>query len=157
VLHKETFALYRTVSVARLGRLVGYDGVRLTSQNSGLYGPIVHRRVIAMWTMVWWYRLGITPNLSTRALWQPPVLSGGPVSGDMSGASRIMGEGNENLVHPSPWDFKRSLTCPKSYDTGPPALLPIRRKVCRVFVSPLKIHRLGRDRIRDLWVKWQAH
>jgi hypothetical protein len=53
--------------------------------------------VIAMWTMAWWYRLGLTPNLSTRALWQPPVLSGGPVNRDTSGASRRIGEGNENL------------------------------------------------------------
>jgi hypothetical protein len=25
----------------------------------------------AMWTMVWWYWLWLTPNLCTRALWQP--------------------------------------------------------------------------------------
>jgi hypothetical protein len=30
----------------------------------------------------------------------------------------------------------------KSYDKGPPALLPLRRKVCCGFVSPLKISRL---------------
>jgi hypothetical protein len=72
--------------------------VRLTSQNCGLCGPIVHPRVTAMWTMAWWYRLGLTPNLSSRALWQPPVLCGGHVSRDISGASRKMGEGNENLV-----------------------------------------------------------
>jgi hypothetical protein len=35
----------------------------------------------------WWYWLGLTPNLSTRALWQPPVLSGGPVSRDISVAA----------------------------------------------------------------------
>jgi hypothetical protein len=29
-----------------------YDGVRLTSQNCGLYWPVVHPRVIVMWTMV---------------------------------------------------------------------------------------------------------
>jgi hypothetical protein len=86
--------------------MMGWDW----SQNCGLYGPIVHPRVIAMWTIVWWYRLGLTPNLSTRALWQPPVLSGDPVSRDISGASRKMGEGNEKLVYPSPWDFKRSST-----------------------------------------------
>jgi hypothetical protein len=63
-----------------------------------------------MWTIVWWYRLGLIPNLSTRALWQPPVLSGGP---DISRASRRMDEGNENLIYPSSWDFKRSLTCRK--------------------------------------------
>jgi hypothetical protein len=31
--------------------LIGYDGVSLTSQNCGLYGPIVHPRVTEMWTM----------------------------------------------------------------------------------------------------------
>jgi hypothetical protein len=72
-------------------------------------GPIV----IAMWAMVWWNRLRITPNSSTRALWQPPVMSGGPVSRDISGASRRMDEGHDNLVYPSSWDFKRSLTCCK--------------------------------------------
>jgi hypothetical protein len=81
--------------------------------NCGLYGPIAHPRVIAMWTMVWWYRLGLTSQSSIRALWQPPVLSVGPISRDISGASRRMGEGNENVVYSSPWDFKRCLTCHK--------------------------------------------
>jgi hypothetical protein len=49
--------------------------------------------------MVWCNRLGLTPILSTGALWQPLVLSGGPVSRDnISGASRRMGEVDENLV-----------------------------------------------------------
>jgi hypothetical protein len=39
--------------------------------------------------------------------------SGGPVSGDISGASWRVGEGNENVVFPSPWNLKRSLTCRK--------------------------------------------
>jgi hypothetical protein len=80
------------------------------SENCGLCGPIFHPQANAMLTMLWWYRLGLTPNLSTRALWQPSILSGGPVSRDISGASRRMDEGNENVVHPSPMDFKRSLT-----------------------------------------------
>jgi hypothetical protein len=63
------------------------------SQNCGLYGHIVHPRVTVMWTMVRWYRLVLTPNLSTRTLRQPPVLSA-----DISGASRRMDEENENLV-----------------------------------------------------------
>jgi hypothetical protein len=91
-------------------------------------------------------RLVLTRNLSTRALWQPPVLPGGPASRDISRASRIMGEINKNLVYPSPWDYKRSLTCVKS-----PALFPIRRKLCCGFLSSLKIHRLGRVQTRDLW------
>jgi hypothetical protein len=67
----------------------------------------------AMWTMVWRYRLGLTPNLSTRALWQLPVLSGVPAIRDISGASGKVGKGNENLLYSSLWDFKRSSTCRK--------------------------------------------
>jgi hypothetical protein len=48
---------------------IGYDGVRLTSQNCGLYGPTVHSRLIAMWIIVWRYRLRLIPNSSTRVLW----------------------------------------------------------------------------------------
>jgi hypothetical protein len=54
-----------------------------------------------------------TPNLSTRELWQPPVLSGSPVRRDISEASTRMDKGDGNLVYPSPWDFKISLTCCK--------------------------------------------
>jgi hypothetical protein len=98
--------------------------------------PIVHPRVIAMWTMVWWYRLGLTPNLSTRALWQPPVLSGGPVSRDISGASRIMDEGNGNLVCPSPWDFERLLTCSKVLRHGISGFTSHSKEgVVRIFVA----------------------
>jgi hypothetical protein len=75
--------------------------------------------------------------LSTRALWQPPVLPGGLVSRDISGGSRRMGKGNENLV-----SVLLGLQV-KSYGMGPPALLPIQRKVCCRFLSPLKIHHLG--------------
>jgi hypothetical protein len=89
-----------------------------------------------MWTMVWWYRLGLTRNSSTIVLWQSPVLSGGPVSRHISRVSRRMGEGNENLVYPSPTDFKRSL-CSKIL----PALLPFRRKSYYTFSSPLMTHR----------------
>jgi hypothetical protein len=68
-----------------------------------------------------------------------------------------MEEGNENLVYPSPWDLGDLLHAVKSYDMGPPALLPIRKEgVLRIF-SPLKIHRLGRVRTRNLWVQYQAH
>jgi hypothetical protein len=77
------------------------------------HGLIVYPRLTAVWTMVWWYRLELTPNSSTRAFWQPPVLSSGPASRDISGASRRMDEANKNLVYPSPRDFRRSLTCRK--------------------------------------------
>jgi hypothetical protein len=45
----------------------------------------------------------------------------------------------------------------KSHDMVLPALLPLRRKLCCGFLSPLKIHRLGWVWIRDPWVQWQAH
>jgi len=63
---------------------IGYDGVRLTSQNCGLYRSTIHPGKIAMWFMAWCYRLGLTPYLSTRALWQPPLLTGGLVSSNIS-------------------------------------------------------------------------
>jgi hypothetical protein len=68
--------------------------------------------------MVWWYRLSLTPNLSTRAFWQPPVLCGGPVSRDIFGASRRMDEENKNLVCAFPWFFKISLMCRKILRRG---------------------------------------
>jgi hypothetical protein len=90
--------------------MIGWDWrLRTAASNQ----PIAHPRLTAMWNIVWWYRLGLTPNSSTRVLWQPPVLCGGPVSRDISGASRRMDEGNGNLVYPSPRDFKGSLTCRK--------------------------------------------
>jgi hypothetical protein len=137
--------------------LVDWLWVKLTSQNCSLYRPTVHPRVIAMRIMVWWYWLGLTPNSSTRVLWQPPVLSGGPVSRDISGASRRMGERNEILVYLSLWDFKDLYHAIKSYNMGLPASHPTWRKVCGRFLSPLKIHCLGRVWSHGLWVQWQAH
>jgi hypothetical protein len=66
-------------------------------------------------------------HVSARAFWEPPVglLSGLCVSRDVSGSHQYrlvychprrlwsdweVSEGNENLVYPSPWDFKRSFT-----------------------------------------------
>jgi hypothetical protein len=123
------------------------------------HGYIVLPRVIAMWTMVWWYRLGLTPNLSTRALWQPPadLLSGGPVSRDISGVRRRIDEGNENLVSPSPWNFKGPLTCRKILKHGISGFTSYAMEgVLWIFIA-LKMHRLGRVRTQDLWVQWQAH
>jgi hypothetical protein len=50
---------------------------------------------------------GPTPNSSTRVLWQPPVLSGRPVSRDISETSRRMGESHIKWNY-SMWDFKFS-------------------------------------------------
>jgi hypothetical protein len=117
------------------------DGVRLPSQHCDL-GPVVlspddnecepvSRR----------YRLGLAPILTTRALWPSPE----------------RGQGNENLVSPSPWVFKISLTCHKILRHGTFRFyFPSQRKVCCGFLSPLKIRRLSRVRTHKLWIKWQA-
>jgi hypothetical protein len=100
---------------------------------------------------------GVTPNSSTRSLWQPPVLSGGPVSRDISGASRTTGEGNENLVYSSPWDCKRSLTCRKILRHGTSGFTSHTKEGVMWILSPLIIHRLVRARTRDVWVQWKAY
>jgi hypothetical protein len=48
-----------------------------------------------------------------------------------------MGEGNENLVYPSPWDFKEFCNMQYNFTTWDlPALLPIREEgVLRIFVA----------------------
>jgi hypothetical protein len=67
-----------------------------------------------------------------------------------------MDEGNENLVYPSPWDFKRSLTCHKILLHGTSGFIfHPKEGVPRIFIA-LKIHRLCRVRTRDLWVQWQT-
>jgi hypothetical protein len=53
--------------------------------------------------------------------------------------------GNDNFVYSSLWDFKSSFTCRKILRQGTfPLYFPSDRKVCCGFLSPLKIHRLGR-------------
>jgi hypothetical protein len=47
-----------------------------------------------------------------------------------------MGKRNENLVYPSPWDFKSSLTAVKSYDIGPSRFTSHPKEgVLRIFIS----------------------
>jgi hypothetical protein len=67
-------------------------------------------------------RLKLTPNLTTR--WAT---------------------GNDNFAYSSPWDFKSSFTFRKILRHWTfPLYFPSERKVCCRFLSPLKIHRLGR-------------
>jgi hypothetical protein len=67
-------------------------------------------------------RLGLTPDLTTR--WATE---------------------NYNFVYSSLWHFKRSFTCRKILRHRTFSLyFPSERKVCCGFLSPLKIHRLGR-------------
>jgi hypothetical protein len=47
-----------------------------------------------------------------------------------------MGEGNDNLVCPSPWDFKSSLHAVKSYDMGPSGFtFHPRGRLLRIFIT----------------------
>jgi hypothetical protein len=70
------------------------------------------------------------------------------------GASR----GNRQRVRILPFQYlkylKGSLTCRKVL--LPLALLPIQRKVCCGFLSPIKIHRLDRVWTHDSRAQWQA-
>jgi hypothetical protein len=88
---------------------------------------------LAMWTMVWWYWHANSQLIcqsalaATSTVWrschqrhrfQPSVPSGGPAIQDNSAANWRVGKGNENLVYPSPWDLKRSVTCHKMLRHG---------------------------------------
>jgi hypothetical protein len=109
---------------------------------------VICERVGPWWW--WWCWLGITPDSSTRARWQSYQQRHLERVGGMYDGVRILTV--------SIWDTSTDLLhAVKSYDMGPPALLPIRRKVCWGFLSALKIHRLGRVWTRDPWVQWQAH
>jgi hypothetical protein len=91
-----------------------------------------------------------------RHLWQPSVLSGllpSETSLERLGGGRRKWEFSLSF----PVGLTRSFTCRKPYGVGPPALLPIRRKLWYGFLSPLKIDRFGRVRTRNLWDQWQAH
>jgi hypothetical protein len=136
------------------------------------YGPFVHPRVICDVDHGWWYQLGLSPNLSTRALWQPPVLAGFlsaetslvatstvwfPAIRDTSGASgRWAKEMRIEYIRPR-WTSRDLLTCRKILRHGTSGFTSHPKKVCCGFLSPLKIHRLGRARTSNLWVQWQAH
>jgi hypothetical protein len=75
------------------------------------------------------YRLRLTPDLTTRDLCR----------------SRRWATGNDNFVYSSVWEFKSSFTCRKILRHGIfPLYFPSERKACCGFLSPLKIHRLGR-------------
>jgi hypothetical protein len=109
----------------------------------------VYQRARAATSTVWQ-----SCQCQQRHVWQPPVLSSGPAIWDISGESGRVGEGNENLVYPSPWDFKRSLTWCKILRHGTSSFASHQKEgVLRTFIA-LKNSTPWPDSNHDLWVQW---
>jgi hypothetical protein len=118
----------------------GVPGGTLDSMNSfsTLCGWLVQRQG---WRVKGWMwsreqARSAKPNSWLDYLWLPEI------SGEVGDGRR----GNErNFVYSSLWDFKSSFTCRKILRHGTfPLYFPSERKVCCGFLSPLKIHLLGR-------------
>jgi hypothetical protein len=130
-----------------MGRLIGYDGAILASQNCGLYGPIVHPRVICV---VDHGRMTLT-DANFQLVYQSALLACSTVR--RSYHARYLwsewesGRSKLEFSLSAPVGLQEIFTCCKTlHDMGPLALLPIRRKVCCGFLPHLKIHRPGRAR-----------
>jgi hypothetical protein len=83
--------------------MMGWDWRLRTAESTGLlFIPVW----FAIWTMVWWHWLWLTPNSPTRTLWQPEVLLA-ILSAETS--LERLGERAKEV----PWDFRRSFTCRK--------------------------------------------
>jgi hypothetical protein len=128
--------------------MMGWDCLR-TATTGLFFIPRVICEHGELWWLWWWCWLGITPDLSTRALCQSYQQRHLGQLGEMDKGVRIL--------FISVWNTSRDLQhAVKSYDMRPPALFSIRIKVCCGFLSFLKIHRLGRVWTRDTEVQWQA-
>jgi hypothetical protein len=85
-------------------------------------------------------RLVLTHNLSTGELWR----------------SRRWAREMREFSLSIPVGLQEFFTCCNILRHGTFRLyFPSERKVCSGFLSPLKIHRLGRVRTLKLWIKWQ--
>jgi hypothetical protein len=119
---------------------IGWDVSELQPPVGLLFIPrVTCERGQEWWWWWWWWWLGKTADSST---------SGNPSSRDIW--ERVGGMVAEvRISRVSIWDALTDLEhAVKSYDVGPPALLPIRRKLCCGILSS-KIHRLGRVWTRD--------
>jgi hypothetical protein len=115
--------------------MMGWDWhLRIAAMTGLLLVPRANESGEPWW---WWCRLGITCDLSTRACWQ---------SYQQRHVERVggMDEGVIILHIQYLWYVNRSFYAVKSYDLGPLALLPTRRKVCCKFLSSLKVLHLSR-------------
>jgi hypothetical protein len=116
-----------------------YDGMRLCLRTAATNRPIVHSPGDT-WT--WRAMVMMLPAGGNSRLIHQSSLAVLPA--ETSGSKR-----SENFDYQYLRYLKGSLTSVKSYSMGPPALLPIQRKVCCGFLLPLKIHCLGR--VWNLW------
>jgi hypothetical protein len=116
------------------------------SQNRGHHWPIVHPPGDVN------VRAAVVVMLAGDNSWLVYQSSLAVLPADKSGASRRNGWRNKNFAYSvsliTSADLLRAIKC---YDMGPPALFPIRRKVCCRFLSPLKIHRLSQVWTHNPW------
>jgi hypothetical protein len=89
-----------------------------------------------------------------KLLTRPPELSGNPTSRDTW--ERRKNRSSENFAYHYLWYVNWSLTCRKILRRGTSGFTSIRLKAFCGFLSPLKIHPLGRVWTRDPWVQRQA-
>jgi hypothetical protein len=92
-----------------------------------------------METMLEWYRQWETPDSSTRAVWKSYQQSHLVAKQEelLNEMMNLTLQSAVFFVHIS----EGSSTCHKVLQHGLTALLPLRRKACCGFLSPLKIHR----------------
>jgi hypothetical protein len=113
------------------------DGVRLTSQNRG--HQLAYFSSPGLYVSVESH--GGDASLG-KLLTLPPELSGNPTIRDLW--ERVGGmDGGVRFLPVQYLKYLKGFLTSRN-DSGPPALLSIRRKVCSGFLSPSKIHRPGR-------------
>jgi hypothetical protein len=116
-------------------------------------GPVVHPSS-DMWA---WRAMVMMMMPAADNSWLVLQSSLAVLPAESSGETRRNGRRNENLVYPSPWDFKRSLTCRKILRHGTfPLYFPSEGR-CTADLIALKMHLLCQVWTRDPWVQWRAH
>jgi hypothetical protein len=140
------FIIYLYIMILSSG-LIGYVGWDWRLRTVAITGLLFIPQVNVSGQPWWWCRLGITPDLSTRARWQSYQQRRPKRVGGMDEGMRI-----QYL-----WYVNGSFTCHKILWHGTSGFTSICRKVCCGLLSPLKIHRLGQVWTSDPWVQWQAH
>jgi hypothetical protein len=132
--------------------LIDYDGVRLTSQNSGYHWTIFHPPGEREWKAVMMIPAGDNSYLSTKARWQ---------SYQHRHLERVGGMDEGMKIFPIQylWYVNGSLTWRKILRHGISGFTSHSKEegMQRIFITLKKIHRLCRVWTRDPLVHWQAH